>query len=232
VDSNTAGANNLAERKRELVRDELAQAALSVLAFQEFDDTTVDQIVAELGVSRRTFFRYFQSKDDVIVHIVASAGTQLCTELGARPTSEPAAVALRQALAPFIQLSIDNPAKTLRIATLIFHTPTLLGRFLERLTQWQTGMTEILAERSGLHADNDLRPALAAGVALTAFHNALRHWADTDGTQPLAELVDQAFAIVTPALDLPKTKVPSNRGRQRPDSHLAEREQAQTPPPG
>jgi AcrR family transcriptional regulator len=72
--------------------------------------------VAEIGVSRRTFFRYFQSKEDVIVHIVAGAGTQLCTELRARPAFEPAAEALRQALAPFIQLSIANRAKTLRIA--------------------------------------------------------------------------------------------------------------------
>ena len=112
----TAAASNLAERKRELVRDELAQAAVNVLAFQEFEDTTVDHIVAEIGVSRRTFFRYFQSKEDVIVHIVAGAGTQLCTELRARPAFEPAAEALRQALAPFIQLSIANRAKTLRIA--------------------------------------------------------------------------------------------------------------------
>jgi AcrR family transcriptional regulator len=223
VDSNSASRSNLAERKRELVRDELAQAAVNLLAFQEFEDTTVDQIVSEIGVSRRTFFRYFQSKEDVIVHIVAGAGTQFCTELRARPASEPTAVALRQALAPFIRLSIDNRVKTLRIAKLIFNTPTILGRFLERLTQWQAGITEILAERSGLHPEADLRPTLAAGVALTAFHNALRRWADTDGGQALAELVDQAFAVVTPALDLPKARAASNRVRQPTDSHLAAR---------
>jgi AcrR family transcriptional regulator len=214
VDSNAAPTSNLAERKRELVRDELAEAAVNLLAFQEFEDTTVDQIVAEIGVSRRTFFRYFQSKEDVIVHIVAGAGTQLCAELRARPASESAAVALRHALAPFIQLSVENRTKTLRIAKLIFDTPTLLGRFLERLTQWQAGITEILAARSGLDPDADLRPTLAGGVALTAFHNALRRWADNDGNQPLAQLVDQAFAVVEPALDLPRSRVASSRGRQ------------------
>ncbi len=209
IESSAVPAGDLAERKRQLVRDELAEAAVKVLAERGFEDTTVEQIVAAVGVSRRTFSRYFQSKEDVIVHMLAEAGRPLCAQLRARPADEPTAVALRQALSVFIQLSVDNPDKTLQVTRLILGTPALLARFLERQAQWQAGITSILAQRTGLSPDADLRPALAAGAAITAFNTALRHWSDTNGSQPLADIVDQAFAITAPVLDLPVSAEPA-----------------------
>jgi AcrR family transcriptional regulator len=191
----------MAERKRQLVRDELAEAAVKLLAWQGFEETTVEQIVAAVGVSRRTFSRYFRSKEDVVVHMLAEAGAQLCAELRARPAGEPPAVALRRALSVFIRISAEHPDKTLRVTRLILSTPALLARFLERQAQWQADITAIIARRTGLDPRADLRPAIAAGIALTAFTTALRRWADSDGSEDLANLVDQAFSVVAPALD-------------------------------
>ncbi|MFJ9012853.1 TetR family transcriptional regulator [Streptomyces canus] len=192
----------MAERKRQLVRSELAEAAVKLLADQGFEETTVDQIVAAVGMSRRTFSRYFDSKEDVIVHMLAEAGVRLCAELNARPTDEPPAVALRRALSVFTSMSVGNPAKMLRVSRLILDTPALLARFLERQSQWQAEMTGILALRAGLDPDVDLRPAVAAGVALTAFQAALRRWVDSDGSESLDEVVDQALALVGPVIEL------------------------------
>jgi len=192
----------MAERKRLLVRSELAEAAVKLLADQGFEETTIDQIVAAVGMSRRTFSRYFDSKEDVIVHMLAEAGVKLCAELNARPADEPPAVALRRALSVFTSMSVGNPAKMLRVSKLILDTPALLARFLERQSQWQAEMTGILALRAGLDPDVDLRPAVAAGVALTAFQAALRRWVDNDGTESLDEVVDQALALVGPVIEL------------------------------
>ena len=192
----------MAERKRLLVRSELAEAAVKLLADQGFEETTVDQIVAAVGMSRRTFSRYFDSKEDVIVHMLAEAGVKLCAELNARPADEPPAVALRRALSVFTSMSVGNPAKMLRVSRLILDTPALLARFLERQSQWQAEMTGILALRAGLDPDVDLRPAFAAGVALTAFQAALRRWVDSDGSESLDEVVDQALALVGPVIEL------------------------------
>jgi AcrR family transcriptional regulator len=200
METNAAPAASMAERKRQLVRDELTEAAVRLLAYQGFEETTVDQIVAAVGMSRRTFSRYFESKEDVVVHMLAEAGTQLCAELRARPAGEPPAVALRHALSVFVQFSVDRPDKTLHVSRLILDTPALLGRFLERQSHWQADIAAILAQRAGLDPSADLRPELAAGVALTAFRIALRRWAD--GATDMGELVDQAFAIIAPALDL------------------------------
>ena len=192
----------MAERKRLLVRSELAEAAVKLLADQGFEETTVDQIVAAVGMSRRTFSRYFDSKEDVIVHMLAEAGVRLCAELSARPADEPPAVALRRALSVFTSMSVGNPAKMLRVSGLILDTPALLARFLERQSQWQAEMTGILALRAGLDPDVDLRPAVAAGVALMAFQAALRRWVDSDGSESLDEVVDQALALVGPVIEL------------------------------
>jgi AcrR family transcriptional regulator len=201
-DAKTAPVANMAERKRLLVRSELAEAAVKLLADQGFEETTVDQIVAAVGMSRRTFSRYFDSKEDVIVHMLAEAGVRLCAELNARPADEPPAVALRRALSVFTSMSVGNPAKMLSVSRLILDTPALLARFLERQSQWQAEMTGILALRAGLDPDVDLRPAIAAGVALTAFQAALRRWVDSDGSESLDEVVDQALALVGPVIQL------------------------------
>ncbi|WP_340376927.1 TetR family transcriptional regulator [Streptomyces sp. SS7] len=199
---NAAPTADIAERKRQLVRSELAEAAVTLLADQGFEETTVDQIVAAVGMSRRTFSRYFQSKEDVVVQMIAGPSARMCAELRDRPAVEPPAVALRHALSVLTSLSIAYPDKTLHVSRLILGTPALLARFLERQTHWQDEMTGILAHRTGLDPDADMRLALAAGVALTAFHTGLRRWVDSDGAEAMDELVDQAFAMIAPALDL------------------------------
>lgn len=192
---------SLAERKRQLVRDELAECALKLLAWQGFETTTIDQIVAAAGVSRRTFFRYFQSKEDVIVQHLGHVGTDLYAALVARPVDERPATALRHALSVLVQVCMEHPEKSLRLTKIMLGTPSLLARFLERQAEWQTGLAAELARRSDLDPVADLHPALAAAVALAAFNTALQRWADGDGAADLADLTDQSFAVVAEALN-------------------------------
>jgi len=202
---NGAPPVTLAERKRQLVRDELAEAAVKLLADQGFEETTVDQIATAVGMSRRTFSRYFQSKEDVVVQMLTGIGQQLCAELRARPADESPAPALRHALAPFIGPVAAEPDKLLPVIRLILDTPPLLARFLERQSHLQDDITAILAQRAGLDPATDMRPSLAAGVALTALRTALRRWADSNATTDMNNLVDQAFAVIAPALNLTAT---------------------------
>ncbi|GAA4709198.1 acyl-CoA-like ligand-binding transcription factor [Phytohabitans rumicis] len=196
-----ARTSSLAERKRQLVRDELAEAALRLLAYQGFEDTTIDQMVASAGVSQRTFFRYFGSKEDVVVHSLAETGAQLCAALAARPADEPPAAALRATVSVFIAHCREHPEKSLRLTKVVLDTPSLLGRYLERQAQWRHDLAAELGRRLGLDPARDLRPELAAGVALTAFDSALRRWAASDGATDLDAVTDEAFAIVADALN-------------------------------
>jgi len=193
--------SGLAERKRQLVRDELAEAALRLLARCGYAETTVDQIVGEAGVSRRTFFRYFRSKDDVVVQFLGDIGAQLCAALAGRPAHEPPSVALRQAMAVFVDACEEHPEKSLALTKLIWGTPALLGTFLERQALWRVDTAAELGRRGGLDPAADLRPGLAAAVGLAAFDTALHRWSDTGGAESLGDLVDRAIAAIAPALD-------------------------------
>jgi len=79
----------------------------------------------------------------------------------------------------------------------------LRARFLERQVQWRSELAAELAARAGVDPEVDMRPALVAGIALTAFDTALTRWIAASGTERFSDLVDQAFDLVAPALVLP-----------------------------
>ncbi|MFI9718522.1 TetR family transcriptional regulator [Streptomyces sp. NPDC052396] len=195
---------SLAQRKRQLVSDELTEAALQLLALKGFDVVTIDEIATAAGVSKRTFFRYFSSKEDVVVQFLAGMGTGMCAELAARPAGEPPSAALRHAVWIAMAACADHGDRALRVVQLILRTPALYARFLERQAQWRADLAVELTRRRGAGAKSpDLQAELAAGMALTAFDAVLRRWSDSDGTENAAALIDRAFAVLAPALDAP-----------------------------
>lgn len=194
----------MAQRKRQLVSNELTESALQLMAREGFGAVTVDEIVATAGVSKRTFFRYFASKEDVVVQFLADMGAGMCAELAARPAGEPPSVALRRAV--WVAMAacadgVDHSGRALRVVQLILRTPALRARFLEHQGQWRDDLAVEAARRLGLDPEADLYPRLAAGAALAAFDTVLRRWSDSGGAEDPAALTDRAFAVLAPALD-------------------------------
>lgn len=192
---------SMAERKRRLVSDELTECALQLLALKGYDAVTIDEIVAAAGVSRRTFFRYFASKEDVVVQFLADMGTDMRAELADRPVGERPSEALLHAVGVPLVTCAAHSDRALGVVQLILRTPALLARFLERQARWRGDLTEELARRTGLDAETDLYPRLAAGMALTAFDTVLHRWSGSDAAEDPAALLDRAFAVIGPALD-------------------------------
>ncbi|MEV4575096.1 TetR family transcriptional regulator [Nonomuraea jabiensis] len=192
---------SLAQRKRQLVADELTRAALNLLTQKGFDAVTVDEIVAAAGVSRRTFFRYFASKEDVVVQFLAEMGDGMRAELAGRPAEEPPSVALRHTVWVSVDACAGHADRALRVIQLILGTPALHARFLERQAQWRDDLAAELTRRLDLDPESHLYPQLAAGMALTAFDTVLQRWSSSDGIEDPAALIDQAFAVITAALD-------------------------------
>nr|BFD95449.1 TetR family transcriptional regulator [Kitasatospora sp. Xyl93] len=208
-------ATTLAQRKRQLVADELTQAALDLLADGGFDAVTVDEIATAAGVSKRTFFRYFASKEDVVVQFLAALGAAMREELARRPADEAPSVALRHAVWRCVEDCAGHEERARKVVRLILSTPALLARFLERQAQWRDELAAELATRLGLDAGRELYPRLAADMALAAFHTVLQRWsaAGADGTDggaggdagggavDVAVLTRDCFAVIAPALD-------------------------------
>ncbi|MFI2436292.1 TetR family transcriptional regulator [Streptomyces sp. NPDC018693] len=201
---NTRPKASLAQRKRQLVTEELMEAALQLLARRGFDAVTIDEIAAAAGASKRTFFRYFASKEDVVVQFLSGMGEQMSAELAGRPAGERPSVAMRHTvqvpLAACADRS-DHAERALRVVQLILRTPSLRARFLEHQAQWRDALAEQLAPRLAPGPDTELRARLAAGVVLTAFDTVLGQWSDSDGTADMTALVDRVFTVLAPALD-------------------------------
>ena len=87
----------LRERTRQAVRAELVQVALGLFLENGFEATTVEQIATEVGLSRRSFHRYFATKDDVLTQALSLIGDKIADELAGRPIDEPPWTALRRA---------------------------------------------------------------------------------------------------------------------------------------
>src|ERR1019366_4179776 len=85
-----AAPPTLRNRATRAVRAEIAAVAVRLFLEQGFDKTTVDQIAAEAGLSRASFFRYFGSKEDVLLGHLEELGHKVADALAARPAHEPA----------------------------------------------------------------------------------------------------------------------------------------------
>jgi AcrR family transcriptional regulator len=183
----------LAERKRQLVRDELADAALRLLAKQGFQETTVDELAAAAGVSRRTFFRYFASKEDVVISSVVVVTEGIVAEVAARPAEEPPAVAIREAVkAVILEDFAEDRAKSVALIRHTQNIPALRARFAERQDLLRDDLAEVLARRAG-RDEPAPRDHFAAGLGLLAFVGALQSWAASDGRADPAAVLDAAF---------------------------------------
>ncbi|MFI8399338.1 TetR family transcriptional regulator [Streptomyces sp. NPDC085463] len=196
-----AGSSTLAQRKRQLVATELTEASLQLFALKGFDAVTVDEIAAASGVSKRTFFRYFASKEDVVVQFLAGMGADIRTALAARPAAERPSEALLHAVSVPLTTCGDHAERALPVVRLILRTPALLARFLEHQARWREELTEELAVRLGRDPGTDLYPRLAAGMALTAFDAVLRRWSEGGGVEEPDALIGEAFAVLAPSLD-------------------------------
>ncbi|TGA88986.1 TetR family transcriptional regulator, partial [Streptomyces sp. MZ04] len=107
-------------------------------------------MVAAAGVSKRTFFRYFASKEDVVVQFLAGMGADMRAELAGRPAQESLSAALRHTVLVSVNACAGHSDQALRVVQLILGTPALRARFLERQAQWRDELAEEVAHRLGL----------------------------------------------------------------------------------
>jgi len=180
---------------------ELERIAFSLFEQKGFDQTTVDDIASAAGIGRRTFFRYFQSKNDVPWGAFEQELEQMRAHLAATPTDMPLMDALRVAIVDFNQLSPEAVPQHRRRMELILGVPALLAHSTLRFAAWRAVVAEFVAARSGQRPD-DLAPRAIAwavlGVALAAYEQ----WLEDPGVD-LGQLLDSALRDLEQAYTRP-----------------------------
>jgi AcrR family transcriptional regulator len=200
VHSSQGRNRGLRERKKAETRRALSAAALRLAGELGPDRVTVEAIAEAAGVSPRTFFNYFSSKDDAIVDVGTEPPSALLTDLQARPDDEAPVEALRAmalAAADRLEATADDVLARFRLAQ---RYPALAARRTTAMAAVERELAEEIAHRTGLHADRDTLPALAALVALGAVRVGVATWYGRGRTTPLADHVAEAFDLVQAGL--------------------------------
>jgi AcrR family transcriptional regulator len=188
----------LREHARGAVRDEVMRRAWLLFAEQGFAATTVDQIAAASGMSRRTFFRYFGGKDELILERLQEAGGRIAAALGRRPAEEVPWTALRAALDEVVLPQDENGDQARRLQTMLRDESGVLASVEERRRRWLELLVPLLAERlPSRRRGPDCRAAAIVGSALACLDAAHDAWIDNPGSS-LGALLDEAMGAVAP----------------------------------
>ena len=178
-------------RRRATSRADLEQVAFTLFASRGFDRTTVDEIAAAAGIGRRTFFRYFPSKNDIPWGAFEDELERMRVRLKACPPEVPLMDAIRVALIDFNRVAPAQVPLHRRRMELILRVPTLFAHSTLRFTAWREVVAEFVAERSGCRPD-DLAPQTIAHAVLGVAIAAYEHWLD-DPASDLGTLLDVAM---------------------------------------
>ncbi len=187
-------APSLRERNKARARSEIATAALRLFAERGFEAVTVDEIVASAGVSRRTFFRYFETKEDALLADYPELTIRLTQTLGSSSPEEPLE-AVRAGLHRLADWYVDRSEVVLDRSRVIRDALHLAARNLEFLSQWERAIACTLAGPIGSDP-SALLPRTAAAAVVGAFRAALTQWVRSSCTEDLHVLTDRALDLV------------------------------------
>jgi AcrR family transcriptional regulator len=190
------------ERKRQLVRDEIARVAWELFDREGYEATTVEQIAEGAGISRRSFFRYYSSKEDVVVGTSDALAEDFLAAFRRRPASEPPLLAIRRALRPVVLDRVKDPAQGRAIIRLVRESPTLRRAMLERHARMEERLAVMLARRLRADPRRDPAPALLAFVARALMDTAFNVWFDQRPAD-VAAMVDDLFRRLREAVAAP-----------------------------
>jgi AcrR family transcriptional regulator len=218
-----AEAEGLRERKKRLMRQQLSDTATQMFMERGFDAVRVSEVAEACGVSEKTVFNYFPSKESLILDRLESTMASLRTGL-AEPGASPVEAALRildaelGAMTSWLAAQddpVEAAATIRRFGTLIRATPSLRAHQSDMMDQFVAVAAAILADRAGASAD-DPEPQIAAAAllglwriqfqALSKYLDGTRtpaqvHQAVTADIHRAAQLIDtglSSFAAVTP----------------------------------
>ena len=190
----------LRERKKERTRDELAAAAISLFTAQGYDHTTVEDIAAAADVSPRTFFRYYPTKEDVVLSLLQAGAVDLQGELAGRPAGEPLAQALRAATRSWARLGDQRAHNLLQLMRVIAAAPSLRARLDDERRRKLAELAELIARRIGADPGRDPRPALIARLTGQVVVDAMERWSADGGVHELADYLDTGFDLLADGL--------------------------------
>jgi AcrR family transcriptional regulator len=187
----------LADRRRDLVARDIRRTAITLFAERGFDAVSVQDIADAVGMSARTFFRYFASKDDILLDYERSLEDRLCAALRARPAAEGAVTALRAAYIETSTVAPELHDAVVARARVLLAAPALRARAHGEWTFGSREVARLLADRMGLDPATDQRPLVIAAAMSAAAVMAWDHWLENGAAGDPSQSIAAALDLIT-----------------------------------
>lgn len=178
---------------RAAVREHVAQAAIDLFAERGFDAVTVEEIAASVGISARSFHRYFPSKEDSVIGEIRAGGVSVRDAFAARSSEELVWTSLEASFTALLDPSGDLGEPWKRRLRVMQSTDSLRARHLEKHVLWSDLLMPLVEERLAPVEDAPLRARALVQSALSCFEVALYAWAGDDETRSPQALLALAF---------------------------------------
>jgi AcrR family transcriptional regulator len=160
-----------------------------------FDETTVDDIATAVGMSSRSFFRYFPAKEDVVLGDPTPFGMLVRDAAANRPSGEPVWLVLRHAFEPVEANTAAATELGLRTMRVMMSTASLRAGNLEKHIAWAAMLEPVIVDRlDGAEQSKRFRAQTLIHTALACLDVALAEWTRREGATPVGHLLDEAFA--------------------------------------
>jgi AcrR family transcriptional regulator len=197
------------ERKKQATRESLIEAAFGLFADKGFEATTVEEIADAVDVSSRTFFRYFASKEDVVLTFQEEQQVMFLELFRARPAEEPVVTALKRAAIEVARACEEgtgfDPQRFTCMQQLMETSPAVMASSLQHQQQKQLLIVEAVAERMGVDPATDLRPHVVSAFANCGIRVASDCWQQgrLNGFGTFSEAIEQAFSLLEEGVNYP-----------------------------
>jgi len=179
---------SLQARKQEFVRDAIWTAAVDLFAKKGFEETTIDDIVDAAGTSRRTFFRHFESKRDLMAQPVVSYGASLTKAIESCPPASLPAGLFRHVVLEVAQRTAAD-SRMRKVMEIAARYPAAREAQLSRVAEVQDRLAEAFAQR----CQDAVTAHVLAGLTLSALSLTYRVWF-SKGNKDIVSAVQHVLA--------------------------------------
>lgn len=191
-----SSASSPAERRRAATRQRVAAAAAQLVAGRGLAGATVEHIADAADISRATFFRYFNSKEDAIAEGVNVLWlTRITDAVAAQPPHLTATEAVIGAFGDLALGFAEIEDQVRELATLTRSSETLEAWNLHIYARYEAAIAELVAPRMRNLVPQDPRPRLLGALAMATVRIALDDWLSHGGSLP--DRVRQGLAALT-----------------------------------
>jgi AcrR family transcriptional regulator len=192
-------------------RESIIAEAMALFTEHGFEQTTMERIAEAADLSPSTLYRYFPSKDLIVLASFESTFARLTAAFAAQPASDSIEVALTNAMRAVLIVEDEEPEETRMTRSIIDQSPVARAKLWDHLADQRARLGALIAARLGKN-ENDFEVIMSARLAILIVETAADVWRTSDGAVPSNQIaldftrVLREQRVILPNIDVQNTE--------------------------